>query len=325
MKRRPDLFIVGAPKSGTTSLYEYLDGHPEIFMSPVKEPFYFSPDVVGGPRRRFSYGEDEDEYLGLFAKARNEKRLGEASTRYLASQQAPSLIRAFQPEARIVVMLRNPVDVLYALHNERVSYGGEEILDFEEALAADEDRMAGRRLRPHSNPAWAVYRNWVQYGRNIANWLDSFPREQLHVIIFDDFAADAPGELRRLLDFLEVDPDYRPASYAPRRVSHRRRGGIVRTVVESRPAQRIAHHGLPAIFGRTTASNIIWRFRQSRINRRRYRRPPLPAAIRRRLAEEFRGEVARASELVGRDLVGLWFGSADEAAEGRAEEVVTTS
>src|SRR6187551_2293912 len=150
--RRPDLFIIGAPKSGTTSLYEYLEGHPEVFMSPVKEPGYFSGDVNREHRRRFSYPADEAKYLALFADARDEKRLGEASTRYILSPAAAAQVKDFQPDARIVAILRNPVEMIHSLHGELVSTGDEDITDFAEALAADHDRAEGRRLPPGANP-----------------------------------------------------------------------------------------------------------------------------------------------------------------------------
>jgi len=141
---RPNLFIVGAPKAGTTSLYEYLAGHPQIYMSPVKEPMYFCPDVHGFREGfPFMYGEDERAYLALYDDARDEKRLGEATTRYLVSHDAARLVHDFAPDAVAIAMLRNPVDLVHALHNERVSQGNEPITDFEEAMAADAPRSRG--------------------------------------------------------------------------------------------------------------------------------------------------------------------------------------
>src|SRR3954453_4619773 len=102
--RRPDFFIVGAPKSGTTSLYDWLDGHSQVYMSPVKEPFYFCGDVQGGLRRLYSYPADEVRYLELFADARTDQMSGEASTRYLVSYEAAGLVAAFQPMARAIAM-----------------------------------------------------------------------------------------------------------------------------------------------------------------------------------------------------------------------------
>src|SRR5690349_24105388 len=84
LERRPDLFIVGAPKTGTTSMYEYLRGHPEVFMSPVKEPLYFAPDLaVESAGHDLRYGRDQERYLALFDEAITQKRLGEASVRYI--------------------------------------------------------------------------------------------------------------------------------------------------------------------------------------------------------------------------------------------------
>ena len=131
-RRRPDFFIVGAPKAGTTSLYDWLAGHPQLYMSPVKEPMYFCPDVQGGLRRLYAHPADEQRYLELFADARPAQSAGEASTRYLVSRMAPGLVHDFTPDARAIAMLRNPVDLVHALHNERVSLGAEPILRFRE-------------------------------------------------------------------------------------------------------------------------------------------------------------------------------------------------
>ena len=122
--RKPNFFIVGAPKTGTTSFYAYLDGHPDVFMSPVKEPNFFSPDVMGTHRQsRWKYPEETDGYLTLYENARDEKRVGEASTSYLVSHAAPQAVHDFAPDALIIAMVRHPVDLMYSLHNERVLTG----------------------------------------------------------------------------------------------------------------------------------------------------------------------------------------------------------
>ncbi len=304
--RRPNFFIIGAPKSGTTSLYDYLAGHPDVYMSPVKEPFYFSPDVQGGLRRRFNMGQDDDKHLALYGDARDEKRVGEASTRYLVSRVAPGLIREFSPDARAIAMLRNPVDFVYALHNERFSQGAENVEDFARALALDAQRRAGRRLPRGSNPLGAVYRDNAMFGRQIEHWYREFDPSRMHVIVFDDFARDTPGEFRKVLEFLEIDPDYVPASFAVSNPSHRLRGGIVRSILKSRPAQFVAHGALPLLIGQNRTSRIAQRVRQSRINKKPNPRPPMPAALRRQLAQEFAPDVALLSQLIGRDLTAEW-------------------
>jgi hypothetical protein len=306
--RRPDLFIIGAPKSGTTSLYEYLEGHPEVFMSPVKEPGYFSGDVNREHRRRFNHPADEAKYLALFADARGEKRLGEASTRYVLSPAAAGQVKDFQPDARIVAILRNPVDMIHSLHGELVSTGDEDIPDFEQALAADDDRRQGRRLPPGANPLIGVYREQTRYATQLARWLDAFGRERVHIMIFDDLVADTPAEFRRLLEFLEVDPDYQPAAFGARNKSHQVRRGLVGTIRHSRPVQWTIHRALPAVLGQASTDRLTRRIRHSRLLRAPAQRDPVAPELRSQLEHEFAPEVDRLSALLGRDLGQLWFG-----------------
>jgi len=306
--RKPDLFIVGAPKSGTTSLYEYLAGHPDVFMSPVKEPLYFCPDVGNPMRRAFRYPDDEARYLGLFKAGSAAARLGEASTRYLVSHDAPRLVAEFQPKPYVVAMLRDPVAMIYALHNERVSQGHEDITDFAAALVADDDRYAGRATRAGITGVSVGYRAEGRYAEQLDRWFTAVGRERVHVIVFDDFARNGAAEFERLLNFLEVDPTFRPASFTPRNESHRQRAWV-RRIVDSAPADWAAHRALPAVVGEQGKAAITYRFRHSRLNRRPAPRPPLAPALRAQLQAEFRSDVERLGELLDRDFVTLWFGN----------------
>src|SRR6188472_2624317 len=142
-EHRPDFFIVGAFKSGTTALYDYLGQHPQVFMPFHKEPLFFGDDLT----RR--YGRmTREQYLSLFADAGNGQRVGEASAWYLYSRCAADEIRGFAPEAQIIVMLRNPVDVMHAQHSQLLFNAAEDITDFAEALAAEPERRRGERLPP---------------------------------------------------------------------------------------------------------------------------------------------------------------------------------
>ncbi len=307
--RRPDFFIIGAPKAGTTSLYDWLGGHPQLYLSAVKEPMYFCPDVQGGLRRLFAYPEDEARYLALFEKARPDQLAGEASTRYLVSPEAPRFVRDFQPEARAIAVLRNPVDLMHALHNERVSFGVEPLTDFDAALAADADRRAGKRLPPHANPLGSVYRATASFAAQLERWLEALGRERVHVAIFEDMVGQPGAVFGRVLDFLDVDPVYQPATFAASNPSHRLRGGAVRAALDSRTAQWTAHSALPALLGTERTQRLARRFRLSRVNRRRAARQPLAIETRKRLESELTPDVEHLSELLGRDMVGLWFGS----------------
>jgi hypothetical protein len=290
--RKPDLFIIGAPKSGTTSLYDYLGGHPQVYMSPTKEPLYFCPDVPGGGTHRLEYPRDEAAYLALFSDAKDQLRLGEATTRYLVSRDAARLVAEFQPGALAIAMLRNPVDLVYALHNERVSQGHEPITGFGAAIAKDETQSRG-------------YREAALFSEPLRRWFEALGRERVHVVVFDDFASDPQAALRNVLTFLELDADYQPASFASRNASHRQRGWV-RTIVDSRAGNWLTHDALAAVIGPNRRARLALRFRHSRVNRRVVQRQPMDPALRAKLADEFRPDVARLSEMLGRDLVSLW-------------------
>ncbi|NJL34400.1 MAG: sulfotransferase domain-containing protein [Chloroflexaceae bacterium] len=128
---KPDFFIVGAPKCGTTAMTDYLNQHPDVFVPVVKEPDFFGSDLTG---RR--YTTNLHTYLALFEPGRG-KLCGEGSTAYIISKQAAQEIYNFNPEAKIIIMIRNPVDMLYSLHNQVVYTGDESIHDFALALAAE--------------------------------------------------------------------------------------------------------------------------------------------------------------------------------------------
>jgi hypothetical protein len=304
---RPNLFIVGAPKSGTTSLYEYLAGHPQIYMSPFKEPMYFCPDIHPfRDRAPFLYGEDEARYLALFDDAGDEPWRGEATTRYLVSHDAARLVRDFEPDARAIVMLRNPVDLLHALHNERVSQGSEPITDFEEAMAADERRARGVDLPGSMNIRAAVYRESARFAEPLARWFEALGREHVHVIVFDDLTADPSETLRQTLAFLGAGTDYQPSSLAARNASHRQRRNV-RRVLDSRVGRFVSDDVARALLGSNARARLAYSFRKSRLNRRTVKRDPLRSELRRALEAEFLPDVQAVSQMLDRDLAGLWF------------------
>ncbi len=305
---RPDLFIVGAPKAGTTSLYELLAGHPRIYMSPFKEPMYFCPDVRGWRGDQpFVYERDAARYLALFDDARDETRLGEATTRYLVSHEAARLVHEFQPDAYAIAMLRNPVELLHALHNERVSQGHEQFTDFAQAMAADAERAHGKLLPGAANVLGTVYRESALFAEPLRRWFDALSRDRVHVIVFDDFAADPAAALRAALSFLDVDPDYQPESLAARNPSHRQRVWV-RRMLDSRAGTFVTDDVARIVLGESRRDRAAYRFRHSRMNRRQVKRSPIPAQLRAQLEAELRPDVEATGALIGRDLVSLWFG-----------------
>ena len=276
-------------------------------MSPVKEPAYFSPDVQS-PRNRYPYGSGLKSYLALFDGAEGERWLGEASTYYLFSRQAPGLIRDFQSDSRIVAILRNPAEMIHALHSQRLEHGVEPIADFERALAADLlDDYGGSERRATVERA-GTYRARGRYAEQLAPWLETFGHDQCHIMIFEDFVSDTARALRGLMVFLGVDPDFPATSLEARNASHRMRGGAVARTMRSAPAQWIRHSALPAVMGRDRAARIGRRFKHSRAVRIESKRQPLSPELSARLENDFAPDVARLSEMLGRDLLSQWFG-----------------
>ena len=314
MTRTPNLFIVGAPKSGTTSVYEWLKTHPDVYMTPVKEPCYFSRDLAADKSGNFlRYDVDFDRYMALFAEAGEAKRIGEASTRYLYSKDAPRLIADTQPNAYIVAILRNPVDMIASLHAHKLAGGTEDLPRLEDALAAEDDRHAGKRIPVDSNPHLATDRDRARFGEQLARWYDTFPPERIHVMVFEELVRDPATHFRRLLEFLEVGPEYRPEAFTAHNPAHGARGGLIRAIGRSRPVQFVAWRLLPALIGDARTRALSRRIGHSKLQRRAAERAQVSPELRERLEAELAPDVARLSELLGRDMAATWFGHAEQA------------
>ncbi|MGZ8474920.1 MAG: sulfotransferase family protein [Candidatus Limnocylindria bacterium] len=288
---KPDFFIVGAPRSGTTAMYEYLRRHPQVFMPEHKEPQYFGADLA-----HLHDPLTEEEYLRLFRAAKPGQRVGEATTWYLYSRTAASEIRAFAPEAQIVIMLRNPVDMMYSLYQELSYYRGE-VYDFETALAAEPERRAGRKLGVIRRPEVHFYRAAAQFAPQVERYYEAFGRERVKVIIFDDFVADAAAAYRDLLRFLGVDDTF-ATSFERVNESKRPRNALLQDMV-IRPPRLVAR--LIPLLRRFPSAHRL-RLAVLSANSEPVERPPLDPALRRRLTEDFMPQVRRLGELIGRDL-----------------------
>jgi len=292
---RPNFFIVGAPKSGTTAMHSYLVRHPQIFMSAHKEPHYFGTDLDRTERTPMS----EAQYLSLFEEAGDRPVVGEASVFYLYSRRAAAEIAAFAPQARILMMLRCPVDMIYSYHAQRLYGGREDIADFEEALEAEAERKQGRRLpRRVGLRQGLFYRDVGRYAEQVERFLREFPREQVHVILYEQFRDDPAQSFRELLQFLDVDTGFRPDFQVvnPNTVP-RSRWFRDFTTRPPRLLNSLARALLPSVAIRRRVGLSL-----RLLNTRVQRRPPLPGSVRQRLQEEFRDDIRRLEDLLVRDL-----------------------
>jgi hypothetical protein len=289
----PDFLIVGAPKCGTTAMYDYLRQHPDVYMPFIKEPLFFGSDLTS----RYGRMTDE-EYRALFRDAPDGAMKGEASAWYLYSACAAQEIHDAIPDARIVVMVRNPIEVMHAQHSQLLFSRQEDISDFGEALAAEPDRVEGRRLPPGPiRPENLLYRHMVRFAEQLERYRDAFGRERVHVIVFDDFRDDTAAAYRRLLGFLGLDPEVK-VDLGPRNENKRVRAAWLQRLIWDPPVLR-------PLIPRLRRYPVVHRARQAmlRLNSSRAGRDAIDPQLRARLARELRPEVERLSAMLDRDLL----------------------
>lgn len=288
--RKPNLFLVGGPKCGTTSLQEYLSGHPQIFMCTPKEPCYFDKDLPWPDSPR-----SEIEYMRLFDGAKSRHRvIGEASTNYLYSRVAVGNILAFNPDARFIVMLRNPIDMAMSLHSYSFQELTEDVEDFEAAWRLQGERRE-RRCLPTVNyhPDFVLYGPFCRLGEQLQRLNSQVDRGRIHVVVFDDLRLDPAGVYRAVLGFLGLQDDGRkiyPAKNVtgvPRfKVIHR----LLAILLAIRQLAPVPRLGLD-VFDRLKRLNIVAGPRRG-----------ISAEFRQELCAYFRPDVELLSALIDRDL-----------------------
>ena len=309
-KPGPNLFIVGAPRSGTTALHSLLAQHPQAFMTAVKEPHYFAGDVnrryeEHAGRKIPSLYRTLDDYLGLFAGSEQAVVRGESSVYYLYSEEAARGIAAYEPRARIVIMLREPASFLHSLHGRLVSMADETCTDFERALELEAARERGRDLpRSVRLPEMLLYSRYTRFAEGLERYFRLFGRERVHVIVLDDYRREKQRVWDELLAFLGLDPAPLPTS-EEQNPHHEPRWVWLTVALRERVHWALAPGpGDPLQLPRRARRKLYGLL--ERFNWRRGERPPLAPEVRARLERRLAPEVARLSELLGRDLGELW-------------------
>jgi len=203
---KPNFFIIGAPKCGTTALSEYLKENPHVFMSSPKETEYFSFDLSNAAKMSLK------TYLSIFSKANPEvhKAIGEASTAYLYSKCAVPEILKFNPEAKFIVMIRNPIDLVQSLHAQMLYQGIETVSDFETAWKLEENRKEGNDIPMFCfDKNSLMYSEWGLLGKQIERLFSIVRRDKVKVIIFDEFIKNTKQIYEEVLEFLGAPSDGR--------------------------------------------------------------------------------------------------------------------
>jgi hypothetical protein len=205
----PNFLIVGAAKSGTTSLYHYLKQHPEIYMSPVKEPRFITSQFIKFPLKGIGDDgiekriiKDFNEYKYLFKKVKNEKAIGDASLDNLYFyEDATKYIKKYLGDAKIIIILRNPIERAFSQHTMFIRELREN-LSFEDALKAEEERISKN---------WAFGWHYTKVGfyyKQIRAYLGNFTNVKIY--LFDDLKSDPLGLIKDIYKFLEVDDTFIP-------------------------------------------------------------------------------------------------------------------
>jgi len=290
--------VVGAPRCGTTALHDLLAQHPDVFMTREKEPHFFSKDL----NRRYEEFQghtiatlhpDLESYLRLFADAGDARIRGESSVYYIYSDVAAREIAAFAPDARIVVLVRDPVELLRSMHAKLLVMGDED-RDFEAAIDLEEARRAGRELPANVRVPWVLYySDFARLAPRIEPYRELFGPERVRVVLLDDFRARTEREFHGILDFLEIERIPLPDTTALNANRIPRSRLVARVLKRRRPDGRYRYGGRLA--------SLL-----TRLNERPASRRPLDPGLRARLVARFRPDVEALSELLGRDLVELW-------------------
>lgn len=291
----PDFFIVGAPKCGTSALHSYLSAHPGVFTPPVKEPHFFCADMP-----KLARVADLAAYQALFARARRGALTGEASVTYLFSEVAVREIMARYPQARIIVMLREPVAAVRSYHRQLLSGLIEDIEDFESAWAAQADRAAGRRIPPSCpEPALLQYEATYRYLPQLRRLFDLVPPTQRHVIVYETFFEDPAKGYAQVLAFLGLRPDGR-RTFQPVNAARTLRSRALARFYLSPP--RVLRRLWSPIRPLAHAMGVRPPEILQALNSSRGPAPPLRPALEQALKAAFADDIAELEGLLGRSL-----------------------
>jgi Sulfotransferase family len=289
----PNFFIIGAHKSGTSALYHYLSQHPQIYMCPIKEPGFFFSDLWRAGNYRESAISTLEEYRALFQGVVNEVAVGEASTGYLYVPGVAQNISRTVPEAKLIAILRNPMDRAYSHYLMNIRDGDQWISSFSDALRED-DRDVQCALHCPKR-----YKEIGFYGKQLKNYFDHFPREQIRVCLYDELMSDPLRTIQDCCRFLSVDDTFVPnMSHKPNVSGIPHRTTLHSLLFKSGRVKSLAKRFVPTRL-QAQVRRIVVGLVNAKLDR-----PPLPSSIRSELGALYREDIIELQALIHCDLSG---------------------
>lgn len=311
MNALPNFFLAGAPKAGSTSLYRYLDQHPQIYMSPIKEPHYLADEVrfenfnetkqefvrqrleamrryLDGPlTEKFSGGHiaDWNDYLKLFSRVTTETAVGEASICYLWSPSAPGNMRRLFPDARIVFVLRDPADRAFSQFVHMLSFASRPV-SFQDHV--DASLASNSPLISELHP----FLEFGFYHEQLLRYFALFPREQIYIGFYEDFQRNPVAFIQDIFHFLGVDPAFQPDLAERHMQAAVPQSYLLNASLRRLGLWELARSVIPPSLGRRL-KRLVYRQRSSLV---------LSRADRERLIGIYRQDVQKLSRLLDRDL-----------------------
>lgn len=298
MARLPDFLVIGAARSGTTAAYVYLRQHPEVFMSAAKEPNFFAFEGqtldCKGPGADYINNSRTDlaVYQALFDDAPEGALCGEASPLYLFSERAPGRIAHHVPKAKLIAILRNPIEQAYSHYLYARRQMLEPLDDFAAAI-----RQEDARLAEGWQPLFG-YSRFPRYHEQLSRYLALFPAEQIKIFLYEEFEEDPAKVMAEIFRFIGVSDDFKPdVSYRPNA------GGVPRNEAFQNLLMR------ESLFTRAVAAVVPMetrrRIRDALVKRNLEKTKPMPKEARALLQAALRDDIVKLQDLLGRDL-GDW-------------------
>lgn len=296
--KMPNFLVIGAGKAGTTSLDQYLKQHPQIYVSPVKEPNFFALEGEkvdfrgpGAEKLINSWSvTDIESYRALFKDVKDEKAIGEVSPLYLYSPQAPDRIKHYIPDVKLIAILRHPAERAYSAYLWLFGQEREKIKDFAKAIEAEESRI-------QSNWEWIWhYKNLGFYHTQLKRYYDRFDRQQIKVYLFEDLKNNGNSLIEDLYEFLEVDKIYMPDTsmkYAYSVIPPKNQA-LQNFLTQQNPLKEFIKSLLPANIRKPLAAKVYRKNMAQSLK--------ISKEMRQQLIEVYREDILKLQELIQRDL-----------------------